>query len=297
MSGRPRACPTDTEPKSRSRWEWRPARATRDPRSRYEHQPRLARSILDRGPGATSHLELLVHAPAAGDPRYPTYLVLDAVLAGGKAEGRAAARAGSRLHAALVRSGLAQAVSTEVELSEYPGLHAVSVTAAPDADLARIESSLDAALAAAARDVSDDEVRAAADQVVTAFTLRDDSNRAIADRLARFEGIGSYTLLPRIVGGVGRVTAAEVRTLAAALFDADRHNVGWFVPQAAPADTTAGDAETPAQRAAPAAIAQRHAGTAVPPPATTTLRTPAGAPSAFCMSLPCPLLAIVVRRF
>jgi zinc protease len=226
-----------------------------------------ARRVVHRGPGATSHLELLVHAPAASDPRYPAYLVLDGVLAGGKAEGRAAARAGSRLHAALVRSGLAQAVSTEVELSEYPGLHAVSVTAAPDADLARIESALDGALAAAARNVSDDEVRAAADQVVTAFAMRDDSNRAIADRLARFEGIGSYSLLPRIISGVGRVTAAEVRTLAAALFDADRHNVGWFVPQAAPADTTTGHAELPVQREAPAAIAQRHAGTAVPPPA------------------------------
>ena len=29
--------------------------ATRDPRSRYEHQPRLARSILDRGPGAAQN--------------------------------------------------------------------------------------------------------------------------------------------------------------------------------------------------------------------------------------------------
>ena len=47
--------PTDRLTTTRSRWGWRPARATRDPRSGYEHQPRLARSILDRGPGARSN--------------------------------------------------------------------------------------------------------------------------------------------------------------------------------------------------------------------------------------------------
>ncbi len=35
-----------------ARWGWRPAQRQRDPRCSYEHQPRLARSILDRGPGA-----------------------------------------------------------------------------------------------------------------------------------------------------------------------------------------------------------------------------------------------------
>ena len=33
---------------------WRPARAHRDPRPRYEHRPRSARSILDSGPSATN---------------------------------------------------------------------------------------------------------------------------------------------------------------------------------------------------------------------------------------------------
>jgi zinc protease len=228
-----------------------------------------ARRVVHRGPGATSHLELLVPAPAVSDPRYPTLLVLDAVLAGGKAEGRGAARAGSRLHAALVRSELAQGVSTEVELPEYPGLHAVSVTAGPEADLATIEAALDTALTAVTREVSEAEVRVAAQQVLSAFALRDDSNRAMADRLARFEGIGGYTLLPRIVEGVRTVTAADVRALAAELFSPDRHNVGWFVPQAESVSTSANPAGDTTQRPAPAEIAQRHAGTLTPPPART----------------------------
>ena len=234
-----------------------------------------ARRVVHRGPGSTSHLELLVHAPAVSDPSYPAYLVLDAVLAGGKAEGRAGARPGSRLHAALVRSGLAQSVSTEVELSEYPGLHAVSVAAAPDADLSAIESALDQALAAAAREVNDAEVRAAAQQVLAAFAMRDDSNRAIADRLARFEGVGSYTLLPRIVSAVSGVTGADVRGVAAALFTPDRYNVGWFVPRAEPPATTATSSDTaaPARAPAPAEIAQRHAGTLTPPAARLELPT------------------------
>jgi len=233
-----------------------------------------ARRIVHRGPGSASHLELLVHAPAVSDARYPALLVLDAVLAGGKAEGRAAARSGSRLHGALVGTGLAYSVSSEVELPEYPGLHAIGISAAPDADLAKIEASLDRALTAAASDISDAEVAAATKQVLTAFALRDDSNRAIADRLARFEGVGSYTLLPRIVDAVGKVTAADVRALAAELFAADRRNVGWFVPQDQPAMTTSGPggaASQPATPAPPAEIAQRHAGTVAPPAARLDL--------------------------
>jgi zinc protease len=232
-----------------------------------------ARRIVHRGPGSASHLELLVHAPSVSDARYPALLVLDAVLAGGKAEGRAAARSGSRLHGALVSSGLAYSASSEVELSEYPGLHAIGVSAAPDADLAKIEAALDRALTTAAGDISEPEVAAAAKQVLTAFALRDDSNRAIADRLARFEGIGSHTLLPRIVDAVGKVTAAEVRALAAEVFAADRRNVGWFVPQPEPATGTANAAagSKATDAAPPAEIAQRHPGTVTPPAARLDL--------------------------
>ena len=224
------------------------------------------RRLVHRGPGSASHLELLVHAPAVSDARYPTLLVLDAVLAGGKAEGRSSARPGSRLHAAILATGLAYGVSTEIELSEYPGLHAIGVSAAPDADLAKIEAALDRALTAAAGDISDAEVSAAAKQVLSALALRDDSNRAIADRLARFEGIGSYTLLPRIVEAVGGVQAGEVRALAAELFAADRRSVGWFVPQSeAPATAAAQGATSPAAKMPPAEIAQTHSGTVAPP--------------------------------
>lgn len=233
-----------------------------------------ARRVVHRGPGSASHLELLVHAPGVSDARYPALLVLDAVLAGGKAEGRAAARPGSRLHGALVATGLAYSVSSEVELSEYPGLHAIGVSATPDADLAKIEAALDRALTAPVGDVTDAEVAAGIQQVLAAFALRDDSNRTIADRLARFEGIGSYTLLPRIVDAVGKVSAADVRALASELFAADRRNVGWFVPQDEPAMTTAGPravASQPATSAPPAEIAQRHPGTVTPPAARLDL--------------------------
>jgi len=236
-----------------------------------------ARRVVHRAPGSTANIELLVHAPAVSDARYPALLVLDGVLAGGKAEGRAPARSGSRLHRALVGTGLAYSVSTEVELSEYPGLHAISVGAGADADLTKVETALDRALSAAAEEVSEAEVAAAVQQVLTAFALRDDSNRAIADRLARFEGIGSYTLLPRIVDGVSKVTAADVRALASQIFAPEKHNVGWFVPQAepaAPAERTRGTRPGSSEPvAAPAEIAQRHAGTVNPPAARLELPT------------------------
>ena len=143
-------------------------------------------------------------------------------------------------------------------------------------------------------DVTDAEVTVAAQQVLTAFALRDDSNRAIADRLARFEGIGSYLLLPRIVDNVPKVTAADVRALASEIFARDRHNVGWFVPQAEPMTSTerAVPRDAPAPVAAPSEVAQRHAGTVTPPAARLDL--PA-LPPVFITKLPNGLTLGVAR--
>jgi zinc protease len=188
------------------------------------------RRVTTTGPGSSVYVEATVHAPAASDEAFATLLVLDGVLAGGKAPGRGTARPGSRLHRALVETGLAYSVTTDVEASEYPGLYSVGVTAAAGADPGRIESAIFAALDAVGQEITPAEMTASQAQVVAALTFAADSNRAMANLLSVYEELGSFTLLEEIPRRVAAQTARQVAMFAGARLALRRRSVGVFTP-------------------------------------------------------------------
>jgi zinc protease len=139
-------------------------------------------------------------------------------------------RPGSRLHRALIDAGLATNVTTEVELSEYPGLYSIGVDAARDADLDAIEARLDGVLTETMTALDDAEVRRAARQVSAAMAFDADSNRAIADLLTVYEQMGSVALLSSIPQRVLAVDAASARAFARTRLSRDRRSIGLLVP-------------------------------------------------------------------
>lgn len=267
-----------------------------------EPPQRGARRITMTGPGSGTHVEITVHAPATSDDRYATLLALEGVLAGGKAPGRAAARRGSRLHRALVASGLASRVTTEVEASQYPGLFSIGVEAPPDADVPNIEAALDEVLAAAGRDVTHDEVRLAGGQISAAFSFAADSNRAIANLLSVYEELGSYRLLEEIPRRVGEQTRDTVMAFARERLAPERRSVGVFRP----GEGSEGDEDTtqpPAEEAPetgevprlPTQMRPPSSPPVVPPlPSPTTTRLPNGL-SIAALSMPGETIHVRVR--
>ncbi len=227
-----------------------------------QHGPRR---VTMHASGSVAHLELLVHAPAAGDEAFATLLALDGVLAGGKAPGSGGAARDSRLYQALVASGLATSVRTSTELAEYPGLYAIDVDAPPDADLQKIEARLDAALADAAQTISAAEVARAVRQVQVALAFGADSNRAVADLLAVYEEMQSYRLLAELPARLGTVTPDEVRAFARDRLDRDHRTIGWLVPDRTAA-AEPGIAAEPAAPPAPDVIPRRASARPLPPP-------------------------------
>ena len=210
----------DSEPTGRS-----PAIGVAEPA-----QPRTKRITL-RGPGRVSHVEIAIRAPAVADSEFSTLLVADALLGGGKAEGREEVRNGSLLDDALVATNLATRVSTEIEPSEYPGLYSIGVEAEEHADLTRIESGVRGAIGRL-HEATGDGVARATGAVRAALMLESDGNSAIADLLARFEGLGSYQRLASLDRELSQVTSEAVRAFAVSRLAESQWTIGWFEPNA-----------------------------------------------------------------
>jgi zinc protease len=232
-----------------------------------EPEQRGERRIAVHGRGSASYLSLLVHAPAGADERFATLLALDGVLAGGKGPGRGAAQPGTRLHRALVEQGLATSVSTEVELSEYPSVYEIRVTAPRGADLQAIEARLADVLTDVARNATQDEVTRAVRQCRADLAFAATSNRAMANLLSVYEQLDSYTLLADLPRRLDRVRVADVQAFARERLARERRTIGTFVPEATegPEPTTAAPPGGPARPAIEPA-SPRPSTRPIPPP-------------------------------
>jgi zinc protease len=188
------------------------------------------RRIQMRARSGRSHLELVVQAPAAWSTGFPILLALDGVLAGGKAPGREAARPGSRLHRALVESGMATSVTTEVELRQSDALYSVGVDAAHDADLSAIEKRLDGVLQDTMDRTNEDDVGRAVRQVRAGLSFEVSSNRAVANLMTLYEQMVSISLLTSIPQRLNTVTAEDVRTYANEHLAPERRSLGFLIP-------------------------------------------------------------------
>jgi zinc protease len=237
------------------------------------------RRVVMRARAGRSHLELAVQAPAASSQDFATLLALDGVLAGGKAPGREEARDGSRLHRALVQSGMASRVTTEVELSEYPSLYSIGVDAGRDTDLPAIEKRLDAALADAMATIHKDEIARAVRQIRADFAFSASSNRAVANLLTVYEQMGSFSLLESIPRRLNAVTPETIRAFARDRLSPDRRSFGLLLPDGsssdriAARDRAAGSSDTtPAAATAPQG--QRRTSSPIPAPSFEVPKLP-----------------------
>ena len=232
-----------------------------------EPEQRGERRIVTHGHGSASYLSLLVHAPAGADERFASLVALDGVLAGGKGPGRGVARPGTRLHRALVEQGLATSVSTEVELSEYPSVYEIRVTAARGADLQAIEARLDDVLSDVARNATQDEVTRAVRQSRADLAFAATSNRAMANLLTVYEQLDSYTLLAELPRRLDRARAADVQAFARERLARERRTIGTFVPETIdePETTAAAPVDGPA-RPAIEPVPPRPSTRPIPPP-------------------------------
>jgi zinc protease len=195
------------------------------------------RRVVVAREGTTAYLKVAHHAPAAAEPDFFPMLVLDAVLTGAKGVNLWASfrnpppQRSARLYQALVKSGLASAVSGGLVPTQDPFLHTLSVTATEGMAPARVEEGVVAALDRVRADgITADELRKAKTQLRARLVFEHDSIANIAHQLGFFATIGDWRDSQSLAGRIDAVTLPQVAEVAHLRLDPDRRTTGWFDP-------------------------------------------------------------------
>lgn len=238
------------------------------------------RRVAVRQPGP--HAEVLVawRAPALREADFPTMVLLDALLAGGKGLRFLTdypVPAGTPLQQATVEAGLASEAGSAWQASVYPYVYTLRATAPTGADLGRLEKALLGVVDAGAhRDWTRSGIQAAIRQVRRGISRDLDGQAGKAHQLAFFEVSGGYQYLMDMLDRLGSVSVEDLQRFARERLGRDRATVGWFVPTPdAPSLLASGRAAAvpgPGPASVPAAGPGAPAGPPVRPAAPRTIR-------------------------
>lgn len=211
------------------------------------------------GGGGSAWLQVSYRAPAASDPDYPAFLLIQALLTGStgasfRQDGDPiAARPGTRL------DGLG--ASTVFAPTAQPYLFSIRAQTDAEGDLERKIEERIASLRAAP--VPADELDRVRKDLLAELELDVETPEDAAHQMAFFEGIGAFAVLKHLPELVAAVTPADIQRAAAAWLQPAQRTIGWVHPGPLPAPPAARvspsieDHPTPARPAEAARSAPR----------------------------------------
>ena len=177
-------------------------------------------------PGGGSRFQIAYRAPAATDPDFPVFLLIQALLTGSSGASFRQdgdpfpARPGSRLH------GVADEIASVFAPTAQPYLFSFRGSGGPEAEKA-IEERI-----AALRDrpVPVEELERVRRALLTDLELDVETSEDAAHQMAYYEGIGAFQVLKRLPELVAAVTPEDVQRAAAARLQPWQRTVGWVDP-------------------------------------------------------------------
>jgi zinc protease len=197
------------------------------------------RRVVVRRTGGVGIVEVAYPRPGTLHADFLPLQVLASILG----EGRS-----SRLHQALVEKGLASSVSAENFAFRDPFLLQIAAKVAPAASHARAEEAIKAVLAeVGAGGVTDQELERAKSQIEVAVVKSRDGTYPFAAALGEAVASADWRWFVGYPQAVRKVTASDVKRVAAAYLVPDHATVGWYVPEEAANEA----AQTTAPRSAP----------------------------------------------
>lgn len=201
-----------------------PAQPPPEPVRTKEPEQQGERRIVVRKQAQSPLLQVAYHGLAAKDEDAPALGMLLRILADGDS---------SRLHRRLVEEARAAlSVQTYLGAGFDPSLVWFLVDLPPGGDLTRVEKLLDEELAkVVAEGVTDAELRKAKNISLADFWRGMETNSGRAQALGTYEVFhGDWRKLLEVPERYEKVTRAEVRAVAARIFNPNRRTVGWLVP-------------------------------------------------------------------
>jgi len=197
-----------------------------------EPEQQGARRVTLKRAGEIGVVGIAWKSPSGRDADYAALGVLGTILGSGKT---------SRFYRALTDKNLALNVSASAGFFHDPSLFNVYASVAPGVEHSEVERVLLEEIERVKKDgVTDQEVATALAKYEASTAYGRDGSFAIASNLNETIAAGDWTLYYTLDDATRNVTAADVKRVANAYFDADRSTTGWFIPLPA----TAPDAES-----------------------------------------------------
>lgn len=195
------------------------------------------RRVLVEREGTTSYLKFVYRAPAATDPEFFAFLVLDTVLSGAKGVSLWSSFRGpvpqrrSRLYTSLVEQGLASSVSGALLPTAEPFLYTLSLTAMDGVPLGALEAAATETIERVrAEGIDPADVARAQRQLRARLVFENDSVTNIAHQLGYFETVAGPGYLARLGQCIDAVTPEQVWDVARRRLAPSSRTVGWFQP-------------------------------------------------------------------
>ena len=206
------------------------------------------RRTLVQRPGTVGMVMVGYMRPGGSHPDFMPLEVLSVLLAEG---------VNSRLHRALVETGLATNVNSNNFTLRDPYPLLVDATVAPGKGHQEVENAIKAALAeVVAKGVSDEEVKRAQQQIEVSIIRSRDGTYNFASNLGEAVASTDWKWFLTYVDNIKAVTAEDVKRVAATYLVPEHATVGWFVPKSG-----AGVPPAVAERPAPRTVAENKAST------------------------------------
>lgn len=179
--------------------------------------------IVLREPGAGKFLQVIYPLPNLNHPDIPVLGVTDYILTGGK---------NSYLYQALVKSGLATDISAHVASLRAIGWYDLSVTAAPNQDLQKIDAVYKNAITKLVKtEVTLEEVERAKNQLIASVILNRRDITSQGKQFANDQLIADdYRYTERYLENVRKVKPADVVAVINKYLKPEAAAVGFFAP-------------------------------------------------------------------
>ncbi|HEX5718627.1 MAG TPA: insulinase family protein [Thermoanaerobaculia bacterium] len=204
-------------------------------------------------PGGGSRFQIAYRAPAATDPDWAAFLLIQALLTGSSGASFRQdgdpfpARPGSRLY------GVAEEISSFFAPTAQPYLFSLGGSGGPE-----VEKAIEERIAVLRdRPVPPDELDKARRALLTELELDVETSEDVAHQMAFYEGIGAFQVLKRLPELVAAVTPEEVQRAAAARLQPWQRTIGWVHPAPPPAVPAAAAPRVVEDTPAPARISEK----------------------------------------
>lgn len=193
------------------------------------------RRVEVQGPGKTTYIQLSYRSPAAANPDFFPFTVLDSLLTGPTSlnmfGGGGTSNKTSRLYRALVEKELAIGVGGGTQATIDPFLYEITITVRPGLDVATVLQAVDAEIDRLRQEeVQPQEIARAIKQSRAIFAYGSENITNQAFWLGYAEMFATYDWFNAYMDHLAQVTPAELRRIAQEYLAPERRVVGVYIP-------------------------------------------------------------------